>query len=70
MLFIFGPFGWYLQLEFWFLGPYKWLRIPIFKILTIGCLNLLVDMAQLSAGGPNHCDTGQNTVDLSIVVKN
>lgn len=42
----FGPSGPYLQLEVWFPGPYNWLAIKIFKILTLRCLNLLVDMAQ------------------------
>ena len=38
-------------------------------ILPLGCLNLLVDMAQLCAGGPNHFDTcaGQSTVNLPIM---
>ena len=55
----FGPSGPYLQLEFWSPGPYDWLKctIQIFKILPLGCLNLLVDIAQLSAGDPNHFDT-------------
>ena len=59
-------------LEFWSPGSCDWLTIQIFKILPLGCLNLLVDMAQLSAGGPNDFDTctGQKTVNLPIVVKN
>ena len=32
----FGPFGLCLQLEFWFLDPYEWLTIQIFKILLLG----------------------------------